>query len=66
MKIDLNADLGEGFGPYLLTDDDALLSIVSSANIACGMHAGTRRQWLVCAGWPGTGSGDRGAPGLFR
>ncbi|MFB8344611.1 LamB/YcsF family protein [Brucella cytisi] len=40
MKIDLNADLGEGFGPYFLTEDDALLGIVSSANIACGMHAG--------------------------
>jgi UPF0271 protein len=38
--IDLNADLGEGFGPYDLTDDDGLLDIVTSANIACGMHAG--------------------------
>lgn len=38
--IDLNADIGEGFGPYALTDDDGLLNIVTSANIACGMHAG--------------------------
>ena len=38
--IDLNADLGEGFGRYRLTDDDALLSLASSANIACGFHAG--------------------------
>lgn len=38
--IDLNADLGEGFGPWRLGDDVALLSIVSSANVACGFHAG--------------------------
>ncbi len=40
MKIDLNADLGEGFGPWTMGDDDALLQLVSSANIACGFHAG--------------------------
>jgi len=39
-KIDLVADLGEGFGTYTLGDDEALLDIVSSANIACGFHAG--------------------------
>ncbi|HEY0537481.1 MAG TPA: 5-oxoprolinase subunit PxpA, partial [Actinoallomurus sp.] len=38
--IDINADLGEGFGPWRLGDDLALLSIVTSANIACGFHAG--------------------------
>ncbi|WP_399894810.1 LamB/YcsF family protein [Streptomyces sp. BBFR51] len=38
--IDLNADLGEGFGRWTLTDDDAVLSVVSSANVACGFHAG--------------------------
>jgi UPF0271 protein len=38
--IDLNADLGEGFGRWILTDDDALLDIVTSANVACGFHAG--------------------------
>src|SRR3954463_697144 len=38
--IDLNADLGEGFGPWRLGDDLALLSIVPSANVACGFHAG--------------------------
>ncbi|TSB25723.1 LamB/YcsF family protein [Streptomyces benahoarensis] len=38
--IDLNADLGEGFGRWRLTDDDALLSVVTSANVACGFHAG--------------------------
>lgn len=39
-RIDLNADLGEGFGVYALGDDDALLACVTSANIACGFHAG--------------------------
>ncbi|GLW07948.1 UPF0271 protein [Microtetraspora sp. NBRC 13810] len=38
--IDLNADLGEGFGIWRLGDDDALLDIVTSANLACGFHAG--------------------------
>jgi len=37
---DLNADLGEGFGAWTLGDDDALLAIVTSANVACGFHAG--------------------------
>ena len=38
--IDLNSDLGEGFGVWRLTDDDALLGLVSSANVACGFHGG--------------------------
>ncbi|MCX4481038.1 LamB/YcsF family protein [Streptomyces cellulosae] len=38
--IDLNADLGEGFGRWTLTDDEALLSVITSANVACGFHAG--------------------------
>ncbi|MBC2640923.1 MULTISPECIES: LamB/YcsF family protein [unclassified Rhodococcus (in: high G+C Gram-positive bacteria)] len=40
MRIDLNCDLGEGFGQWRLADDEALLDIVTSANIACGFHAG--------------------------
>ncbi|BAP45681.1 LamB/YcsF family protein [Pseudomonas sp. StFLB209] len=40
MKIDLNADLGEGFGPWTMGEDDALMEIISSANVACGFHAG--------------------------
>ncbi|MFG6191471.1 LamB/YcsF family protein [Nonomuraea sp. JJY05] len=40
MVIDLNADLGEGFGVWRLSDDLALLDIVTSANVACGFHAG--------------------------
>jgi UPF0271 protein len=38
--IDLNSDLGEGFGPWAMGDDAAMLSVVSSANVACGGHAG--------------------------
>ncbi|MGB9304436.1 MAG: 5-oxoprolinase subunit PxpA [Mycobacterium sp.] len=38
--IDINADLGEGFGVWRLGDDDAMLGIVTSANVACGFHAG--------------------------
>ncbi|GMA87152.1 hypothetical protein GCM10025868_24020 [Angustibacter aerolatus] len=37
--IDLNSDLGEGFGHWTLGDDDALLGVVTSANVACGFHA---------------------------
>ena len=39
-QIDLNADLGEGFGPWRMGEDQALLDVLSSANIACGFHAG--------------------------
>ena len=40
MKIDLNSDLGESFGQWTLGDDEAMLDIVTSANVACGFHAG--------------------------
>ncbi|MGB3486059.1 MAG: 5-oxoprolinase subunit PxpA [Mycobacterium sp.] len=39
-SVDLNADLGEGFGIWELGDDNAMLAVVTSANIACGFHAG--------------------------
>ena len=39
-SVDLNADMGESFGPWTMGDDAALLRIVTSANIACGGHAG--------------------------
>jgi UPF0271 protein len=38
--MDLNADLGEGFGIWRLGDDEALLAVLTSANVACGFHAG--------------------------
>ena len=45
--MDLNSDLGESFGTWRLGDDAALLDIVTSANIACGFHAGDPRTLLV-------------------
>ena len=45
-RIDLNADLGEGCG-----NDEALLGLVSSANIACGWHAGDARTMRQCVRW---------------
>jgi UPF0271 protein len=54
--IDLNADLGEGFGRWRWGDDDALLELVTSANVACGFHAGdpsTMRR--VCSAAVGRG-----------
>src|ERR1051325_128194 len=39
-SVDLNADLGEGFGAYACGDDAAMLAVVTSANVACGLHAG--------------------------
>ncbi|MBW4791199.1 LamB/YcsF family protein [Pseudomonas tolaasii] len=40
LQIDLNSDMGEGFGAWRMGDDEAILDIVSSANVACGFHAG--------------------------
>lgn len=40
MQIDLNSDLGESLGAWTMGDDDAMLAVVSSANVACGFHAG--------------------------
>lgn len=40
LHIDLNADIGESFGAYQFGNDDAILQLVSSANVACGFHAG--------------------------
>ena len=42
-RIDLNADLGEGFGAWTSGDDEALLGVITSANVACGFHAGDPR-----------------------
>ena len=40
VKVDLNSDLGESFGIYKIGNDNEVLKYVSSANIACGLHAG--------------------------
>lgn len=58
--MDLNADLGEGFGVWRLGDDDALLAVLTSANIACGFHAGdpsTMRRVCALAAEYGVGIG---------
>ena len=39
-KIDINCDLGESFGAYKIANDDKIIPLISSANIACGLHAG--------------------------
>ncbi|MCW1752125.1 5-oxoprolinase subunit PxpA [Rhizobium acaciae] len=65
MKIDLNSDMGEGFGPYRLCDDEAMMKLVSSANIACGFHGGdpdTMGRMVRLAKLNGVGIGAH--PGL--
>lgn len=54
--MDLNADLGEGFGVWRLGDDEALLGIVTSANVACGFHAGDAPTMRRVCEW----AADRG------
>ena len=52
MRIDLNSDLGESFGPWPMGQDAALMASISSANVACGFHAGdpgVMRQTLTLA-----------------
>ena len=58
--VDLNSDLGEGFGAWSFGDDDALLEVVTSANVACGFHAGdpsTIRRTVEAAAARGVGVG---------
>ncbi|MDF0601015.1 LamB/YcsF family protein [Psychromarinibacter sp. C21-152] len=64
--VDLNADMGESFGPWPMGNDAALLDIVTSANIACGFHAGdpdTMAQTMARAARGGVGIGAH--PGLL-
>jgi UPF0271 protein len=65
VKFDLNSDMGEGFGPYRLCDDEAMMKIISSANIACGFHGGdpdTMGRMVRLAKQNGVGIGAH--PGL--
>ncbi|MDV4146671.1 5-oxoprolinase subunit PxpA [Shimia sp. FJ5] len=60
LKVDLNADIGESFGPWNMGADAELLEIVSSANIACGFHAGdwdTMAETMKRAATNGVGIG---------
>src|SRR3978361_2239086 len=61
MEIDLNADLGEGCG-----SDEALLDLVSSANIACGWHAGGATAMRDCVRWAIAKGVAIGAPPSFN
>lgn len=64
MKFNLNADMAEGYGPWQMGDDDGLLEIINTANIACGFHAGDHnimgrtlamatQQGVSCGAHPG-------------
>jgi UPF0271 protein len=79
MKVDLNADLGEGFGLWKMGDDSTLLDIVTTANVACGFHAGdpaimrhtvaeARARGVAIGAHPGyadlAGFGRRAMPGI--
>ena len=58
--VDLNCDMGEGFGPYKMGNDEEILDYVTSANIACGFHAGdpsTMRKTVKLALEKGVGIG---------
>jgi UPF0271 protein len=60
MRIDLNSDLGESFGPWPMGQDEALMDSITSANVACGFHAGdpgTMRRTLVLARGKGVAVG---------
>jgi LamB/YcsF family len=46
-RIDLNSDLGEGFGPWSMGDDAAMMDLATSANVACGGHAGDPETMFV-------------------
>jgi UPF0271 protein len=48
MKLDINSDMGEGFGRWTVTDDAEMMKIVSSTNIACGYHAGDHNIMARC------------------
>lgn len=61
LSVDLNSDMGEAFGPWPMGDDAALLATVTSANIACGFHAGdpdvmARTMALACKNGVGLGA----------
>lgn len=51
MHIDLNSDVGESFGRWELGDDEAILRTVTSANVACGFHAGDPTTIARTCGW---------------
>jgi 5-oxoprolinase (ATP-hydrolysing) subunit A len=69
MQVDLNSDLGESFGPWQMGQDEALMSSITSANVACGFHAGdpsVMRQTIALAKQHGVAVGAHpGFPDLI-
>ncbi|MFD2762033.1 LamB/YcsF family protein [Lentibacillus juripiscarius] len=64
-KIDLNSDIGESFGPYTIGLDEEVLKIITSANIACGYHAGDHNtMYETVRTAKGNGVGIGAHPGL--
>ena len=64
MRIDLNCDMGESFGAYTIGDDEAVMRSITSANVACGFHAGDPlviRRTLRLAQAHGVAAGARSA-----
>lgn len=66
MRVDLNSDMGESFGPWVMGDDEAMLSIVTSANVACGFHGGDPEVMLKTVKTAKTNSVSIGAHPGFR
>ncbi|WP_181313054.1 LamB/YcsF family protein [Nocardioides campestrisoli] len=64
--VDLNSDLGEGLGSWAMGDDEALLSVVTSANVACGFHAGDPSIMRRVARQAGSGGVAIGAHVAYR
>ena len=68
VTVDLNSDLGESFGRWVLGDDEAMLGLVTSANVACGFHAGdpsTLRRTCAIGRAAAWSSGRRSATGTW-
>jgi UPF0271 protein len=65
-SVDLNADLGEGFGRWQLGEDEALLEVVTSANVACGFHAGDAATMRRVCAWAATRNVSVGAQVGYR
>ncbi|MGY6498637.1 MAG: LamB/YcsF family protein, partial [Microcella sp.] len=61
-SIDLNSDLGEGWGGVAVANDEAMLDIVTSANLACGGHGGDADARAMAVGAAGAPGGGIAAP----
>jgi UPF0271 protein len=66
MSVDLNSDVGESFGRWVLGDDEAMLDVVTSANVACGFHAGDPSTLARTVGWAVTRDVRLGAQVSYR